>query len=69
MYCKLIPILGFYLTPSGQLGIYYFSGDSIVSYKEDNNSNIHFGTFSDLEKLQNKQYEYILNELENDSQD
>lgn len=54
---------------SNDIGIYYFSGDSIVSYKEDNNSNIHFGTFSDLEKLQNKQYEYILNELENDSQD
>ncbi len=54
---------------SNDIGIYYFSGDSIVSYKEDGNSNIHFGTFTDLEKLQNIQYESIMNELENDSQD
>lgn len=52
---------------SNDIGIYYFNGNSITSYKEENNSNIHFGTFSDLEKLQNKQYEYIINELENDS--
>ena len=52
---------------SNDIGIYYFNGDSIISYKEENDSNIHFGTFTDLEKLQNKQYEYILNELESES--
>lgn len=52
---------------SNDIGIYYFNGDSVISYKEDNVSDIHFGTFSDLEKLQNKQYEYIMDKLENDS--
>ena len=53
---------------SNDIGIYYFNGNSIISYKENDVSNIHFGTFTDLERLQEKQYEFIMNELENDSQ-
>ena len=52
---------------SNDIGIYYFNGNSIISYKAEDESNIHFGTFTDLEKLQNRQYDYIMEELENDS--
>lgn len=49
---------------SNDIGIYYFNGKTIISYKNDDNSNIHFGTFSDIDKLQVKQYEYILDKLD-----
>jgi ABC-type multidrug transport system ATPase subunit len=52
---------------SSDIGIYYFNGKTIVSYKQDDNPNIHFGTFTDIEKLQNKQYEYIMDKLEDES--
>lgn len=50
---------------SNDIGIYYFNGNTIIPYKKDNNSDIHFGTFSEVEELQNKQFEYIIDELEN----
>jgi len=50
---------------SNDIGIYYFNGKTIVSYKKDNNSNIHFGTFTEIEELQTKQYDYIMEELDN----
>jgi len=49
---------------SNDIGIYYFNGKTIVSYKKDNDSDIHFGTFTEIEELQKKQYNYILDELE-----
>jgi len=49
---------------SNDIGIYYFNGQTITSYKADNNSNIHFGTFTEIEALQKKQYDYIMDELE-----
>ncbi len=49
---------------SNDIGIYYFNGKTIVSYKKDNNSNIHFGTFTEIEELQTKQYDYIMEELD-----
>jgi len=52
---------------SNDIGIYYFNGKTISSYKQDDESNFHFGTFSDIEKLQDKQYDYILDEIENES--
>lgn len=52
---------------SNDIAIYYFNGKTITSYKRDDNSDIHFGTFTDIEKLQNKQYEYIMDMLDNDS--
>jgi len=45
---------------SNDIGIYYFNGKTVVSYKKDNDSNIHFGTFTEIEELQRKQYDYIL---------
>jgi len=51
---------------SNDIGIYYFNGKTVVSYKKDNDSNIHFGTFTEIEELQRKQYDYILEELERD---
>lgn len=52
---------------SNDVAIYYFNGKTIVSYKKDDDSHIHFGTFTDIEKLQTKQYSYILDRLENDA--
>ena len=49
---------------SNDIGIYYFNGKTIIPYKKDNNSDIHFGTFSEVEELQNKQFEYLMDELE-----
>jgi len=49
---------------SNDVGIYYFNGKTIIPYKYDDNSNIHFGTFSEVEELQQMQKEYILDELE-----
>ena len=49
---------------SNDIGIYYFNGETIISYKRDNDSDIHFGTFSEIEELQNKQYDYIMDELD-----
>lgn len=49
---------------SNDIAIYYFNGVTVIPYKTENDSSIHFGTFSDVEKLQNKQYEYILERLE-----
>jgi len=49
---------------SNDIGIYYFNGKTIVPYKYDNDSNIHFGTFSEVEELQSMQFEYIMDELE-----
>lgn len=49
---------------SNDVGIYYFNGKTIIPYKYDDDSNIHFGTFSEVEELQSKQFEYILDELE-----
>ncbi|RUM69122.1 MAG: hypothetical protein DSZ07_05310, partial [Sulfurovum sp.] len=51
---------------SNDIGIYYFNGKTVVPYKKDNDSNIHFGTFTEIEELQRKQYDYILEELERD---
>jgi len=51
---------------SNDIGIYYFNGKTVVSYKKDNDSHIHFGTFTEIEELQRKQYDYILEELECD---
>jgi len=34
---------------SEEIGIYYFSGDTIVPYKEKDETNIHFGTFTEVE--------------------
>lgn len=50
---------------SNDVGIYYFNRKTIIPYKRDNESNIHFGTFSEVEELQNKQFEDIMNELDN----
>jgi len=49
---------------SNDIAIYAFNGKSIISYKKDNNSNIHFGTFSDIEELQKRQYDYIMDRLD-----
>ncbi len=49
---------------SNDVGIYYFNGKTIISYKKDNNSDIHFGTFTEVEELQNRQYEDIMDKLE-----
>ncbi|MFK5977212.1 MAG: AAA family ATPase [Sulfurovum sp.] len=49
---------------SNDIGIYYFNGKTIIPYKKDNDSDIHFGTFTEVEKLQNKQFEYLMDELE-----
>ena len=49
---------------SNDIGIYYFNGNTIIPYKHDDNSDIQFGTFTDIEKLQRKQYEEIMNFLE-----
>lgn len=49
---------------SNDIGIYYFNGKTIVPYKYDNDSNIHFGTFSEVEELQQMQKEYIFDKLE-----
>jgi len=49
---------------SNDIGIYYFNGKTVVSYKKDNDSNIHFGTFTKIEELQRKQYDYIMDKLE-----
>jgi energy-coupling factor transporter ATP-binding protein EcfA2 len=49
---------------SNDIGIYAFNGKTIVSYKKDNDSDIHFGTFTEVEELQNKQYDYIMEELD-----
>ena len=48
---------------SNDIGIYYFNGKTIIPYKKDNDSNIHFGTFTEIEALQKKQYDYIMDEL------
>ena len=52
---------------SNDMAVYYFNGKTIVSYKKDDDSHMHFGTFTDIEKLQNKQYEYIMEKLENEA--
>ncbi|MEA2028807.1 MAG: AAA family ATPase [Campylobacterota bacterium] len=53
---------------SNDIGIYYFNGKTIIPYKYDDDSNIHFGTFSEVKELQSIQFESIMNELEsNDS--
>ena len=49
---------------SNDIGIYAFNGKTIVSYKQDNNSDIHFGTFTKVEELQNRQFDYIMEELD-----
>jgi len=49
---------------SNDIGIYYFNGKTIIPYKYDNDSNIHFGTFTKVEKLQTKQFDYIMEELD-----
>jgi len=49
---------------SNDIGIYAFNGKTIVSYKRDNNSDIHFGTFTEVEELQNRQFDYIMEELD-----
>lgn len=49
---------------SNDIAIYYFNGKTITSYKQDDNSDIHFGTFTEIEKLQTKQYDYIMEALE-----
>ena len=49
---------------SNDIGIYFFNGKTIVPYKRDNNSNIHFGTFTEIEELQAKQYDYIMDALD-----
>ena len=49
---------------SNDIAIYAFNGQTIVSYKEDNDSDIHFGTFTEVEELQQKQFDYIMEELD-----
>jgi predicted ATPase len=49
---------------SNEIGIYYFTGNAIVSYKDDNETNIQFGTFTEIEDFQNRQKEYLMEELE-----
>ena len=49
---------------SNDIGIYYFNGKTIIPYKKDDDSDIHFGTFSEIEELQKKQYAYIMDKLE-----
>jgi len=49
---------------SNDIGIYAFNGKTIVSYKRDNDSDIHFGTFTEVEDLQKKQFDYIMEELD-----
>ena len=49
---------------SNDIGIYAFNGKTIVSYKQDDNSDIHFGTFTKVEELQNRQFDYIMEELD-----
>ncbi len=46
------------------LGFIFFNGKTITPYKYDDDSNIQFGTFSEVEELQQMQKEYILDELE-----
>jgi len=40
---------------SGEIGVYYFNGTTIIPYKEDKES-IHFGTFTEVEKRLNEIY-------------
>jgi len=49
---------------SNDIGIYYFNGQTIISYKRNNSSDIHFGTFNKIETLQKKQYDYIMDAIE-----
>jgi hypothetical protein len=49
---------------SNDIAIYAFNGKTIIPYKKDNDSNIHFGTFTKIEDLQEKQYDYIMDELD-----
>jgi len=35
---------------SSDIGVYFFNGEAIVPYKDDERVNIHFGTFSEVEK-------------------
>ena len=48
---------------SNDIAIYYFNGDTIIPYKNENESNIQFGTFTQIEELLNKQYEYLMDWL------
>ena len=49
---------------SNDVAIYAFNGKTIISYKNDDNSYIHFGTFTKIEELQNEQFGYIMEELD-----
>jgi len=35
---------------NNDIGIYYFNGSGIIPYKDKNETNIHFGTFTEIEK-------------------
>lgn len=49
---------------SNDIAVYYFNGKTVVPYKEDNKSNIHFGTFTEIEEKQRKQFDYLMDRLE-----
>lgn len=49
---------------SNDIAIYAFNGKTIVSYKKDDNSDIEIGTFKEIEDLQKKQFDYIMEELD-----
>ena len=51
---------------SEEIGIYYFNGNAIIPYKDDDRSNIHFGTFSEVEKELKDIYWRIDDYKEND---
>jgi len=55
---------------SNDIGIYYFNGNTIISYKKDNDSDIHFGTFTEVEKMLENNYWTIVDKKDEfDSQD
>jgi len=49
---------------SNDIAIYYFNGSTVISYKDKDRSNIHFGTFTEVANIQTKQSVYIMDELE-----